>query len=1055
MRLKQLLALLLIFISAFSYAQQSNTRLVTGTVKDEKGNILPSITVTEKTTSNAVVTNDKGAFSIRVKEKNTMLIFTGIGFEAQTISVGSQTTLNIMLKDDVKSLNDVVVVGYGSQKKAKVTGAVATVKMDEILGERPVSTTATLLQGVTPGLQVTLPSGRPGEGASLNIRGATGLNTANNSITSGSPLILVDNTVFQGPLNLIDPNDIETVTVLKDAGAAAIYGGRSSYGVILIQTKKGIKNQKPQFNFSNNTVFATPDNLPQKATPQQSIQALIDGGLTNYTVGQGQDLKKWIQFIDEYEADPSKYPNGYRFDGPVYYNLKGNKAVDELLGNSSMQVMNNLSVSGGSDKTTYRLSFGATNEKGILMPEKDVDNFKRYNVKSVLTTDVTNWMNVLIDASYSNAVTTRPGYADPFTYAVRIPSFLTGDSIPNYPGLIATGKNLVDNSYPTKYRYDQLRLTAKVVLKPFAGMTITGENTFDNYHALTTSFGKQFILRDPYGWNPQPYGNDQFQKNNEAQDYNSLNLFAAYTKALGRHNVSAMAGFNQETKNYEQEILSKTQIINPDLPSISAASGDFSGLDNYSQFATMGYFGRFNYDFDSKYLLELNGRYDGSSRFPFSHRWGFFPSASAGWRIMNEKFMAFAKPYFSELKLRASYGSVGNQNIAEYQFIAPMSPSNPSWFNSGKSVVTLSTPGLISPNFTWEEISTMDFGVSYGMLKNRLTGELDWYTRETKGILSRDNTPTPAVLGASAPLVNSASMKSKGFEVELNWRDKIGKKVNYYVSANLYDFTSTVTKVDNPNNLLSQLYVGQKLGEMWGYVTDRFYTVDDFIPGTLDANLKGGVTKAYAPKYGNQSPNPGDIMYVDLDSNGLINAGANTLADHGDKRIIGNSSLRYQFGFRGGISFANFDFSFVLSGVLKNDQFRSSYLFFPNNWQVYGALYKNQLNYWTPNNPDAYFGRIYTTTPNGSEQPNNEILQTRFVLNGAYVRVRNLSLRYNIPNQILERVKLKRLSISYSIENPIVFHHLPNGMYPDVNDLGGGLAYPLLRKSSVGINLNF
>lgn len=1051
---KLLLALVMLLLSTVSFAQTALTRLVSGVVKDEKGSLLNSITVTEKGTTNAVATNEKGVFSIRTKQDVTLIV-TGIGFEMQEVKVAAKSVVTIFLKEDAKSLSDVVVVGYGSQKKAKITGAVATIKMDEVLGDRPVSTTGALLQGITPGLQVTIPSGRPGEGSSLNIRGATGFGSSlTSSISTGSPLILVDNTVFDGPINLIDPNDIETVTILKDAGAAAIYGARSAFGVILIQTKKGMKNQKPQFSYSNNIVFASPTNLPQKASPQQSIQALLDGGLTSYTVGQGQDLGKWILLLKDYEANPGKYPNGYTMDNGIFYNLKSNQAVQELLGSSSTQFMNNLSVSGGSDKTTYRISLGSTNENGIMVPSAHVDNFKRYNVKSSLTSDITNWMNVQMDANYSYANTTRPGYSDPYTYAVRIPSFLVGDTVPGYPGQVATGKNLVNNTYPTTFRYDQLRLSGRIILKPFKGMTITGENSFDNYHALTTSFNKLVYLRDPYGWANMPYGNDQFQKNNEAKDYYSVNVFANYVKSFGKHNFGILSGFNQEYKNYEQEIISKTQIINTTIPSISTAAGAFDGQDNYSQFATRGYFGRFNYDFNAKYLLEINGRYDGSSRFPDGHRWGFFPSASAGWRIMNEKFMSFAKPYVNELKLRGSYGSVGNQNIAEYQYIASMDPTNPSWLNAGNRVITVGAPGLISPDFTWEKVTTIDFGVTFGMFKNKLTGDLDIYTRGTEGILSTNNTPVPAVLGTSAPLINSASLKTKGFEVELNWRDKIGK-VSYFLSANLYDFTSTVTKVNNPNNLLSQLYEGQKMGEIWGYATNRLFTVDDFVAGTLDATLKNGTLKAGIPKLGSQSPNPGDIMYFDADSNGVINAGNNTLANPGDKRIIGNSSLRYQFGVRGGVSFHNFDFSFVIAGVLKNNQFRSSYLFFPNNWQVYGALYENQLDYWTPNNPNAYFGRIYTTTPNGAPQTNNEILQTRFLLNGSYLRVRNLTLRYNIPERLLTRIKVKKLSVNYSVENPIIFHHFPKGMYPDINDLGAGLGYPLMLKQSIGVSLNF
>ncbi|MBO9595777.1 MAG: TonB-dependent receptor [Niabella sp.] len=1055
---KHWLMLFMLLMATAAFAQDRDEQMIKGIVKNEKDQPLGGITISGKDGSPATVSNEQGRFSIRLSGLPVLLV-SGVGYETLEMDVTGKQEVEIVLKTDVKALTDVVVVGYGTQSRAKITGAVAVVKMDDVLGERPVSTTATLLQGVVPGLQVTIPSGRPGEGASINIRGGTDFGTAlTSSINTDAPLILVDNTVFDGPLNLIDPNDIETVTVLKDAGSAAIYGSRSAYGVVLITTKKGKKNQKTQFNYSNNIVFATPDALPRKATPERSLQALIDGGLANYAVGQGQDLKKWIGFINDYRSDPQKFPGGYTMDNGIFYNLKGNDAVGDILGNASRQFMNNLSISGGSDKTTYRIALGTTNEKGILVPSANADNFKRYNIRSAVTTDVTKWMNVQLDASYIYANTRRPGYADPYTYAVRIPSFLAEDSIPGYAGQMATGKNLVSNTYPTNFRYDQLRMIGRIVLKPAAGLSVTGEASYDNYHALTSSYNKLVYLRDPYGWSNQPFGNDMVTKNNEAKDYITTNVFATYSKVIQKHTATLMAGFNQEFKNYEQEITSKTQPINQDIPSISTSTGDVSGTDNYSQFATRGFFSRLNYDYDNKYLLELNGRYDGSSRFPEGRRWTFAPSASLGWRVTGESFMQFIKPVINDLKLRATYGTVANQNIGEYQFMASMNPNNPSWINNGNKVVSLSTPGLISPDYTWETVTSLNYGVTLAAIRNKLTADFDLYTRHTKGILSTNNTPVPAVLGTSAPLINSASLKTNGFEIAVSWRDKIGK-VAYYLSANLYDFTSKVTKVNNPNNLLSQLYVGQKMGDIWGYVTDRFYTADDFEPGSLDATLKNGKLKAGIPRLANQSPNPGDIMYKDLDTagagNGIINQGLNTLANPGDRRVIGNNSLRYQFGIRGGLSCYNFDFSFVIAGVLKNNQFSNSYLFFPNNWQVYGALYENQLNYWTPDNPDAYFGRIYTTTPNGIPQTYNELVQSRFILNGAYLRVQNLTLRYNVPSRIFKQPFFSKLSLAYSIENPFILDHMPNGMYPDINNLGAGLGYPLLRKSSVGINLGF
>ncbi len=513
-----------------------------------------------------------------------------------------------------------------------------------------------------------------------------------------------------------------------------------------------------------------------------------------------------------------------------------------------------------------------------------------------------------------------------------------------------------------------------------------------------------------------------------------------------------MAGVNQEFKNFESNWVSKANLINVDVPSISTASGTIDGSDNYSQFATRGYFGRINYDYNGKYLLEANGRYDGSSRFPEGRRWGFFPSVSAGWRLTEENFMQWVKPVFNEFKLRGSLGTVGNQNIGEYQYIATMSPYNPAWVNNGSVVVTENAPSLISPDFTWEEVQTIDFGASYAMFKNRLTGEFDWYTRDTKGILSKTNNPVPAVLGTTAPLTNSASIRSKGWEVEMTWRDRIGK-VGYYVSANLWDFTSTVTKVDNnPSKLLSSLYVGQKMGEIWGYTTVRFYTENDFVEGTLNASLKGGTLKPGVPRYGTQAPNVGDIMYKDLNGDSVVNAGAGTFDSSGDRRVIGNSSLRYQFGFRGGLSYKGFDFSFVIAGVGKQDQFRNNQLIFPNNWQVYGSLYSNETNYWTPTNRNSYYGRIYT---DGTSQATNEMTQTRFMLNGAYLRIRSLALRYNFNMDWMKKAKIQNLALSYNVENPYTFHHIPKGLFPDESDLGSGMGYPFMKKQSIGINLTF
>jgi TonB-linked SusC/RagA family outer membrane protein len=1060
MKASLLLASVALFVSTLVFGQETGKVEIKGVVKDSKGIAIQGITITEKNTTNVAATNATGEFTIRVRSASATLVFSGVGFQTKETKVEEGKTFSIVMAEDVKELSDVVVVGYGTQNKAKITGAVSSVKMDDILGDRPVTTTQSLLQGAVPGLQVTINSGQPGASSNLNVRGGTSFGS---SLTSGfntaSPLILVDNIPLNGPLNLIDPNDIETVTVLKDAGSAAIYGARSAFGVVLITTKKGTKNQKAQFNYSNNFVFSTPTNLPKKASPLQMVQSLIDGGRTGYYAGQ--DLATWKQLLQEYEANPGKYPLGSTTANNVFYQLAPTDAVEDLLGNNAFQQMHNLSITGGSDKTTYRISLGATDENGIILPSVKHDNYTRYNLKSFISTDVTSWFNAQVDASYYNSMNTSPYYSNAFGDATNFPSFLSLDSIPGITGVIASPKNTVAMTAASTSRYDDIRLTGRVILKPYKDLSITGEYSFDNLRNLATDYDQKVDgLLNPYTLTAGSLGSSLFQKTNALTDYRTLNIFGTYLKKLNGHNFTLMGGFNQESKYYEQEVLSKTMMINSGIPSISTGSGVVNGTDNYSEFATRGFFGRLGYDYNGKYLVELNGRYDGSSRFPDGHRWGFFPSGSVGWRLSEENFMRSLKPVLSEFKLRASYGTVGNQNIAEYQFFGGMNPTQPFWYNGGSSVITLNPPGLISPDFTWETVSTLDFGANFGLFKNKLTGAFDWYQRDTKDILSSNDTPVPATLGTSAPLINAASLRTKGWEAELNYKDKIGK-VSYFIGFNIFDYNSVVTSVNNPNKLLSQLYVGKNMGEIWGYVTDRFYTVDDFVAGTLDGNLKNGTLKTGVPKIGGQSPNPGDIMYKDLNGDGVISQAGNTLSDAGDRKIIGNNTMHYQYGIRGGVSYMNFDFSFVVSGVGQQDQWRADQLIFPNYWQTYGSLYAHQTNYWTADkaNSNPFYGRIYTDAAGGTAQTFNQNVQTKFLQNGSYLRVRNLTLRYNFQVAMLKKIGIKRLSVNYSVENPFTFHNLPDGLYPDVTSIGstagGGLGYPFMMKSSFGLNLSF
>lgn len=1029
---------------------------INGIVTDSMtGKPLVGVTIQVKGGTTGTTSDNKGSFNLEVPD-NAVLIVSYLGYTTKKIHVKG-AEMHIELSASSTALNQLVVVGYGTQKKSDVTGAISTVNVGKILGDRPVSTLSTLMQNVVPGLNVSITSGQPGSSTSLNIRGATDLNTSGNSINAGGPLILVDNVPFNGPLNMIDPNDIATITVLKDAGSAAIYGGRSAFGVILITTKHGKKNQKTQFTYSNNISFASAVNLPVKANPDQFLQSLLDMGTTNFWSGQNVPL--WKHLYDSLKGNTSQVPYGVVFVGNAGYPVVPTDALKDLIGGTVPQIQNNFSISGGSDKTTYRLAFGQTNEKGILDPDARVDYFKRYTVSSSLSSDVAKWLTTQLEANYYNDLTSNPSNSNLIYYAAaNYPTLLPlSDSLiggNGIKGINGTPKNIASLNGADVNKNSDIRLTGRAILRPFEGLTLTGEYTYDNLANNERYYNKLISVVVPANYQTANYGSGNYELINQSTVYKSLNVFANYDRSFGNHNLTAMVGYNQEENVTSGNYVYRNGMIAANQPSLSNATGPLNAGDNDSAYALIGYFGRINYDYKGTYLAQINGRYDGSSNFPPGHRYGFFPSGSLGWRISNEAFMNSLQPVLSNLKLRASYGSVGNQTIPPYSYIPTISGVQPSWLTGTSAYLTsLSSPGLISSSFTWEKVETLDYGVDFGLFSERLTGSFDWYRRDTKDILAPGATPLPAVLGTGAPLENTASLRSKGYEVELTYQDQISKDLRFHVSANLSDNTAVVTRFDgNPTKVLSTYYVGQQVGGIWGYTTDGFYTVNDFVKGSLSPNLTGGTLLPGIPKFQGENPNPGDIKYKDYGGTGIVYQGNNTADSSGDRRIIGNSRARYIFGLNGGISYKDFTFSFVLSGVGKQDLAMSSPLIFPNTNQ-FATIYANELNYWTPTRTNAYFGRIYDQA--AGNQGFNELTQTRFLQNGAYLRINNLTLDYALPVSLLKKVYITSFHIFCSVENPFLFDHLPKGLEPGLVNQYEGFEYPYLRKTSFGVNLTF
>ena len=864
--------------------------------------------------------------------------------------------------------------------------------------------------------------------------------------------MLVDNVEMD--INMLDPNDIESVTVLKDAAASAIYGARAAFGVILVTTKKGSEDKRLTINYSNNFSFSTPMNMPKKASPMETVQAYKDMGW-NGTYRTGEDIDTWLGFLEEYRQNPGSYPEGYAEVDGMRYQLAETDLFDDML-ETGFQQTHNLAVSGGTKGLSYRMSAGMVSQDGVMVTNKD--RFKRYNISSYIRSDVYSWITPELDIKYTNMSSSMPNSSAAYGIwgaAVAFPSYFPLGEVETSDGALLpvnSPRNQIMLGAPKLNDRDNVRIFGKVTITPFKDLKIIGEYTFNRKDKESTTNINKFDYANGNSNFSQETStpNSSYEVGRETTDYTALNFYGTYAKTFGKHDLTVMGGFNQESSSYHYVWAQRLDMINEDLPSLSQGTGEYKNSESFSEYKVRGLFYRINYDFAGKYLIETNGRYDGSSKFPSDSRFGFFPSVSAGWRVSEEAFMDWSDSFLSNLKLRGSWGNIGNQSVDPYQFVPAMSAANPNWVVDTTKPTTLQPPALVSNSFTWEKVSTLDFGFDLGLFDNRLNATFDWYRRDTKGMLA-PGMELPGVLGADGPTQNTADLRSKGWEISVDWNDRIGDW-SYYVGFNLYDSRTHITKYNNESQLLGDRYYreGMELGEIWGYDTDRFYTVDDFEEGTLQADLTGGTLKPGIPKVEGYNPNPGDVLYVDYNDDGIINNGDNTALNSGDMRIIGNNTRRYQYGIRGGASWKGISLSFILQGVGKRDLWIMNELFYPQ-YDPYSTIFNTQLDYWTPERTDTYFPRLYTQAAGNSAA--NRMTQTHFLQNGAYLTIRNISLSYTFPKQWLNPWGVQGLQVFFSGENLFTFDHLPKGLDPERSAEYRGFNYPYLRQFSFGINL--
>lgn len=1053
-----------------SPAAMSQSLSVTGSVTD-KNNQEPIIgaSVLVEGTTNGTITNADGEFTLSGVPSGGTIVVSYIGYTTQRIAVNGKTRLTIALAEDTEMLDEVVVVGYGVQKKVNLTGSVSAVKGDA-LERRPVADATQSLQGLVPGLMVSNSgTGRPGSSGTLTLRGQGNLdNTAN-------PYILVDGVEMN--LSDVNPNDIESISVLKDAAASAIYGARAAYGVILVTTKKG-EDGKARINYQGTVGWSAPTVLPDMVD-SYSFAKYWNDGCTNAGSPRLYSEEK-MALLQQYIKDPSSVN--------PWAELPANSNMNPAFENSELGVGNvdyfdlhykdwafkqnhNVSLSGGGKKAQYYVSGGYYSEDGILRYAKM--DFSRYNLTANVNSQITDWLKLKVNTKFMHSDTDTPfgdgGISEGFYHSLARfrPTVSVIDPNGHFTELSMI-PYLQSGTYTTTAR-DRLSLTTGFEVQPLKNWFIFFDYTYKQmnmeYEALnvspliyaadgvSTSKGQ----RSELGMSPD----GKFTRSYARTRYQTINLYTNYLFSLAdKHNFTLMGGYQEEDNSYSYMKNAITGLYSTATPNVGMGTGDKVVVDTRNGWATRGFFGRINYDYDGRYLVEVNGRYDGSSRFAPDHRWGFFPSASLGWNINRERFMEPLTDVVSNLKLRASYGLLGNQaGAALYTFAAMMELNGGLGsyiFDDGRHIYT-KAPLVVNPATTWEKVESKNIGLDFGFFGNSLTGSFDLFQRDTKDMLGPGE-DFPDFFGADAPKTNNARMRNRGWELTLNYRGKIGKDIDYSIGGMLSDATAEVTEYVNPkgSDPAGSWYKGRKVGEIWGY------RADGLIQTQAEADE---YNQKYDLKYISGKPwTPGDVKYRDLNGDNKIDRGTNSLeGGMGDMTIIGNTTPRYQYTINGSISYKGLTLSAMFQGVGKRDYNAGGGVYFWGSGpyaQV--TVFKEHMDYWREDNKDAYFPKPYIHSAGGVDpfQQKTKTVSDRYIQSAAYCRLKNLTLSYDIPQRWTQKIGMQKVQVFFSGENLLTFTPLmgmfdPEAVFTSNSYTGeGGKNYPMNKVVSFGLVVN-
>ena len=1063
---------------------------VTCVVTDKTG-ALPGASVQVKGTSNGTMTGTDGKAILFGVAPDAVLVVSFIGYTTVELPLNGKTSVSVQLKDDAVALEEIVVVGYGTQKKENLTGAVDQVGAETFEG-RPNANLTQMLQGQVPNLNLKFTDGRPNSSPSYNIRGTTSIGQG------GSALVLIDG--VEGDPSLLNPNDIESVSVLKDAASSAIYGSRAPYGVVLITTKSASKG-KVSVTYQTNLSFEQPTTVPDYVSDGYTWAQHFYNSYYNYNFSNPSAINKTMEFSTAWLAEYKRRAETGNYeimvsDGSIgtagrwlYYH-EGTDYIDAIYKNYSFSHTHNLSVSGSDDKFDYYVSARYYGNNGIFDTEVNPESYKMLNGRMKMGYKITPWLKITnnTDVAWSK-------YVMPQTYSEGNGNIWRNiadeghpcspiwnpDGTMTHSAVYSIGDYLYGKSnrgYVNKQVRTTFNLQGKFLddrLRVNADFTYRNKDFNTTVKKVKSEFSRsEGVIETITG--TQSYLSETIRN----YEYLATNEYVEFEDTFNeKHYFKALLGYNYEQQRYKNTYAYNDDLLTPDVENINLAMGteNRSTTGDYYKWRTAGAFVRVNYAFDSRYLIELNGRYDGSSKFPKRQRWAFFPSVSVGWRLTEEPWFKVSKTAVTNLKVRASFGALGNSNVGNYAYDEIFNFSTGRIID-GSTVRYTSAPAPIPESLTWETSRTFDVGLDMSFLSGRLSFTGDYYIRKTLDMYTVGPT-LPDVFGASAPKGNYAEMTTRGYELAISWNDSFnlgGKPFNYGIKASLVDFRSVIDKYNNVTKSLgtssynTNYYEGMVVGEIWGFTSNGLWQTQ----AEIDAAEAGAVAagqKYYNPLMQTSKTYklyPGDIKFEDLNGNGYIDRGKNTVDDPGDRKIIGNSEPRYIYSFGIDLEWNNIFVSAFFQGVGKQD-------WYPGNeasviWGQYNRPYSQMPswhlgNYWTEDNPDAYLPRYagyYAPFYKGTNNAN-----TRYMMDVSYIRLKNIQVGYTLPKKWTQAIKMKKISVFFSGEN--LWSWSP--MYRYTRDIdvtaniygtdsvlsstGDGYNYPTMKSFSIGVNLTF